>query len=149
MKWLMRLYPRRWRERYGEEFTVLLEQANGGWPIISSATQPTPMYLPNYWAFSTPNAALAIAPWNQNLSSIAASKIGSQSWKSERSSKKNTNKRRSASPPERVMDAAAAQEGCGVDPITSGLYEKQQKAGIPEEAILASLGCGNPLPLLN
>ena len=38
-------------------------------------------------------------------------------------------------------------EGCGVDPITSGLYEEQQKAGIPEDAILASLGCGNPTAL--
>ncbi len=36
---------------------------------------------------------------------------------------------------------------CGTDPITSGLYEEQQKAGIPEAAILASLGCGNPTAL--
>jgi arsenite methyltransferase len=33
------------------------------------------------------------------------------------------------------------------DPITSNLYEEQQKAGIPVEAILASLGCGNPTAL--
>src|SRR5213595_2350707 len=30
------------------------------------------------------------------------------------------------------------------DPITSELYDEQQKAGIPAEALLASLGCGNP-----
>jgi SAM-dependent methyltransferase len=33
------------------------------------------------------------------------------------------------------------------DPITSNLYDEQQKAGIPVEAILASLGCGNPTAL--
>src|SRR3982751_3065431 len=33
------------------------------------------------------------------------------------------------------------------DPITSDLYDAKQKAGIPEEAILASLGCGNPTAL--
>lgn len=31
MKWLMLLYPRQWRARYGEEFVALLEQTNGGW----------------------------------------------------------------------------------------------------------------------
>jgi arsenite methyltransferase len=33
------------------------------------------------------------------------------------------------------------------DPITSDLYDEQQKAGIPLEAVLASLGCGNPTAL--
>jgi arsenite methyltransferase len=33
------------------------------------------------------------------------------------------------------------------DPITSNLYDEQQKAGVPAEAILASLGCGNPTAL--
>jgi arsenite methyltransferase len=33
------------------------------------------------------------------------------------------------------------------DPITSGLYDNAQKAGVPAEAILASLGCGNPTAL--
>src|SRR5258707_10464661 len=33
------------------------------------------------------------------------------------------------------------------DPITSDLYEEKQKAGIPVEAVLASLGCGNPTAL--
>ena len=33
------------------------------------------------------------------------------------------------------------------DPITSELYDEQQKAGIPAEALLASLGCGNPTAL--
>src|SRR5437867_4436853 len=33
------------------------------------------------------------------------------------------------------------------DPITSDLYESGQTAGIPGEALLASLGCGNPTAL--
>jgi arsenite methyltransferase len=33
------------------------------------------------------------------------------------------------------------------DPITADLYEEKQKAGIPVEAVLASLGCGNPTAL--
>src|SRR3954468_7259629 len=33
------------------------------------------------------------------------------------------------------------------DPITADLYDERQKAGIPAEALLASLGCGNPTAL--
>jgi SAM-dependent methyltransferase len=33
------------------------------------------------------------------------------------------------------------------DPITANLYEEGQKAGLPAEALLASLGCGNPTAL--
>lgn len=36
--------------------------------------------------------------------------------------------------------------GCG-DPITSNLYEAAQIGQLPEEAALASLGCGNPTAL--
>ena len=37
--------------------------------------------------------------------------------------------------------------GCGVDPITSNLYDAAQSRQIPAEAMLASLGCGNPTAL--
>ena len=36
---------------------------------------------------------------------------------------------------------------CSVDPITSNLYDETQAAAIPVEAMLASLGCGNPTAL--
>jgi arsenite methyltransferase len=36
---------------------------------------------------------------------------------------------------------------CGPDPITSNLYDEAQAAAIPAEAMLASLGCGNPTAL--
>ena len=41
---------------------------------------------------------------------------------------------------------ATASSGCG-DPITSNLYNSSQAQQIPEEALLASLGCGNPTAL--
>jgi SAM-dependent methyltransferase len=61
---------------------------------------------------------------------------------------------------ERYAEAAkrvqAGQHSCGCgtgsassccDPITSNLYGADQIAGIPEEALQASLGCGNPTAL--
>jgi len=42
--------------------------------------------------------------------------------------------------------------GCGDqsgDPVTSGLYDDAQVAGLPEEAVIASLGCGNPTALID
>jgi SAM-dependent methyltransferase len=54
----------------------------------------------------------------------------------------------------RVVDGAAAG-CCGTvaccdtdkDPVTSGLYDVEQAAEIPAEALQASLGCGNPTAL--
>jgi hypothetical protein len=43
--------------------------------------------------------------------------------------------------------ARASLDGSGVDPITSSLYDAIQTGQIPEEAVLASLGCGNPTAL--
>ena len=59
---------------------------------------------------------------------------------------------------QRVSEGATAATCCGSsaccgatteawDPITSDLYDEKQKAGIPVEAVLASLGCGNPTAL--
>ena len=42
---------------------------------------------------------------------------------------------------------AAPARGSGCDPITSNLYDSSQAQQIPEEALLASLGCGNPTAL--
>jgi arsenite methyltransferase len=42
--------------------------------------------------------------------------------------------------------AAAALDGC-CDPITSNLYDATQAGSVPEAAVLASLGCGNPTAL--
>ena len=36
---------------------------------------------------------------------------------------------------------------CGCDPVTDNLYDASQTSGLPEGAVLASLGCGNPTAL--
>jgi len=59
---------------------------------------------------------------------------------------------------QRVIEGNTATSCCGSsgccgstteawDPITSDLYEEGQKSGVPAEALLASLGCGNPTAL--
>jgi arsenite methyltransferase len=58
----------------------------------------------------------------------------------------------------RVRDGESSASCCGSsgccgstteawDPITANLYDEGQTAGIPEKALLASLGCGNPTAL--
>ena len=42
---------------------------------------------------------------------------------------------------------AAPASGLSCDPITANLYDGTQASQIPEEAMLASLGCGNPTAL--
>ena len=53
-----------------------------------------------------------------------------------------------------VRSGAALEDGCGcgcgsgeADPISSGLYGDSERAVLPETAVLASLGCGNPTAL--
>jgi len=41
----------------------------------------------------------------------------------------------------------AQSGGCGCDPVTENLYTDSEKAALPEGAVLASLGCGNPTAL--
>jgi SAM-dependent methyltransferase len=55
----------------------------------------------------------------------------------------------------RVVSGNAGSCGCGcgpvplgaVDPITANLYDGTQTEGLPADAVLASLGCGNPTAL--
>ncbi|HEY5293570.1 MAG TPA: arsenite methyltransferase [Burkholderiales bacterium] len=42
---------------------------------------------------------------------------------------------------------SAPAVGGGCDPITSNLYSAQQSGDVPDEALQASLGCGNPTAL--
>lgn len=37
----------------------------------------------------------------------------------------------------------------GTDPITRNLYDAEQAGGVPDDALLASFGCGNPTALAN
>ncbi len=51
----------------------------------------------------------------------------------------------------KVLGGAAASCGpsgaCGCDPVTANLYDSAELATLPEGAVLASLGCGNPTAL--
>ena len=54
----------------------------------------------------------------------------------------------------RAQSGDSATCGCGTsccgdgpDPITSNLYDEAQASAVPAEALLASLGCGNPTAL--
>src|ERR1035441_5096748 len=42
---------------------------------------------------------------------------------------------------------SAPSSCCSTDPITSNLYDVSEKGQLPEAAVLASLGCGNPTAL--
>jgi arsenite methyltransferase len=44
-------------------------------------------------------------------------------------------------------DCCGTGSSCSADPITSDLYAAAETAGLPAEALLASLGCGNPTAL--
>jgi len=52
---------------------------------------------------------------------------------------------------EKYADAARkvldGEKGCGCDPVSENLYQASQTSGLPEGAVLASLGCGNPTAL--
>jgi ubiquinone/menaquinone biosynthesis C-methylase UbiE len=53
---------------------------------------------------------------------------------------------------ERVLQKSGEALCCGTasscsDPITGNLYAEDEKAGLPEDAVAASLGCGNPTAL--
>jgi SAM-dependent methyltransferase len=66
---------------------------------------------------------------------------------------KNIVRQRYGARAQRVAQGASAgccgdgRASCGKDPITSDLYEAEQIGTIPEKALLASLGCGNPTAL--
>jgi SAM-dependent methyltransferase len=47
----------------------------------------------------------------------------------------------------RATSCCGGSCGTGKDPITSDLYDAQQTSILPAEAVLASLGCGNPTAL--
>jgi len=71
MEWAARLYPARWRQRYGTEFGALLEQAGGGWGEMTDVLKGAVamrMRSWNVWQFvaacAVVGAAIAgIASW--------------------------------------------------------------------------------------
>src|SRR5271163_2003046 len=66
--------------------------------------------------------------------------------KEEVQSKYGTAARRFAGGESSACGCASSAIPC-CDPISSNLYELSETAGLPEQAVLASLGCGNPTAL--
>jgi arsenite methyltransferase len=64
---------------------------------------------------------------------------------------KETVKEKYAEAALKVLDGQQGSCGpsgsCGCDPVTENLYDASQTTGLPEGAVLASLGCGNPTAL--
>src|SRR3954468_7952081 len=52
---------------------------------------------------------------------------------------------------ERALEVVAGKQasccGSGSDPISADLYDAEQTAAVPQDALKASLGCGNPTAL--
>lgn len=51
------------------------------------------------------------------------------------------------SPSAAGVPAGSLSSNCGCDPITSNLYAESESSTLPESALRASLGCGNPTAL--
>src|SRR4249920_3747799 len=64
---------------------------------------------------------------------------------------KDTVKQKYAEAALKVLDGERGSCGpsgaCGCDPVTENLYNVAETVGLPEGAVLASLGCGNPTAL--
>ena len=64
---------------------------------------------------------------------------------------KETVKEKYAEAALKVLDGERGSCGptgaCGCDPVTDNLYDAAERASLPEGAVLASLGCGNPTAL--
>jgi SAM-dependent methyltransferase len=89
------------------------------------------------------------APTTQLRSAVARASDGEQV--------RATVRERYGAAAQRAAEGHTASCGCGTsccsdkagewDPITSDLYDAGQVSGIPQSALLASLGCGNPTAL--
>src|ERR1035437_112250 len=116
----------------------------------SFGTRPIRKPFRNCWAFSMPNAAHATRQSSRKRSSAAnkgGRPVSTQSVKEIVQEKYGEAARRVTSGDGNACCGPSGCCGMDVDPITSDLYDEAQKSGLPQEAVLASLGCGNPTAL--
>jgi SAM-dependent methyltransferase len=86
---------------------------------------------------STAPTLLPVPPTGETLHDVIREKYG-------------TAAREARNGGDRTQPSGCCGGSCGAkaaDPITSGLYAEEETAGLPAEAVLASLGCGNPTAL--
>src|SRR3954454_16311680 len=115
----------------------------------SSGTPPIPKASRNCWVFCIPSAAPATRRLSRKLSSSSVNRSKENSMEL-----KEIVKERYGEAARRVT--AGGSNGCcggsalldgSCDPITSNLYDEAQAGQIPDQALKASLGCGNPTAL--
>src|SRR5580658_1263079 len=111
----------------------------------------------NCWVSCTPSAAPATRQWNRGrlcacaveeylCCGIAEERRTSMELKEVVKEKYGQAALRVSTGGSSCCGAGAELDGC-CDPITSNLYDTAQTGVLPEEAVLASLGCGNPTAL--
>lgn len=101
--------------------------------------------------------AASVAASVTTMSRRATGATGATDGASEGESVRATVREKYGAAARRAAEGAAPTCGCGTsccasedevwDPITSDLYEAGEVEGIPAQALLASLGCGNPTAL--
>src|ERR1700723_1476800 len=114
----------------------------------SSGTPPTRTHFRNCFSSSTRSAALETRPSSPNRSFDFVNKgefMSTTDIKEVVKEKYGQAALRVKAGGSSCCGATASTDCC--DPITSNLYDATQAGQIPEEAMLASLGCGNPTAL--
>src|SRR5205823_3791412 len=110
------------------------------------AIPPIPPFWKSCWASFTQSAVPATRPSNLQRSSANRERKISMDVKERVREKYGEAALRVKSGGSSCCGSAPSSGSC-VDPITSNLYDSNQTSAIPEEAVLASLGCGNPTAL--
>src|SRR6202046_3793798 len=108
-------------------------------------TPPTRPLCRNSCSFSMPSAARATRPSSPRTSFKAVNRSSFMNIKEVVKQKYGEAALRVTSGGSSCCGATASTGCC--DPITTNLYDAAQAGQIPEEALLASLGCGNPTAL--
>src|SRR5215469_17157160 len=101
--------------------------------------------------FRISSAARTVNPTLVMLNAVRV-QSGQEKEMEDQNSIKEQVRERYAREAERVRQNSAKASSCGgasacADPITSNLYRDDEKAGLPPDAVVASLGCGNPTAL--
>src|SRR5436305_3584989 len=115
----------------------------------SSGTPPIPKASRNCWVFCMPSAAPATKRLSRKLlsSSVNRSKENSMELKEIVKEKYGEAARRVTAGGSNGCCGGSALFDGSCDPITSNLYDEAQAGQIPDQALKASLGCGNPTAL--
>src|SRR5258708_4552602 len=114
-----------------------------------------PMHYAKYWGFFTRNAVAATEQWRPNhLCRFRGKQViaGQRGAAMSEANIQDAVKQKYGEAAKQAAAGGVASCGGGgelscCDPVTRDLYDSTQIAGLPEKAVAASLGCGNPTAL--